>query len=327
MKINKQHREQFIADVRRAGFDDPFLEQHYNLVVQEGMENYRLGETLVFDNSRMLYQLDIQADEQGFPFLHGYQAALLKTHPITHSVFEGVDTRSLEIDMKAVDWNNQLDELPKVFSQIMQLKASGDSEATDIAERLEARYWTGTAAGRHLQLDYLKERFGQVHYFEATGGIGNINSRQAFNLLSGRHLVRFEQIQSGSYTGYWFGLKPLDPEALPGEHKQFSEERYDGFDLVAVLRNLRITEMDDRRKSFILIRQLIEGDATPATIMSEGKEIQIRLTVDAAQALLNTLDDQGNTVPLRQFPDEKNSVLPVAEKKLQKRKRGKGNGI
>lgn len=330
MEINKHHREQFVAEAGRLGFDDPFLESQYDMMATEWMESYQMDQTIDFGDDRMLFRLDLKLDESGLPYLHGYEAMLLKTHPILHhGMFNGIDTTELENRLKQGDWNSDMEELSKLFEQLTKLTTSGNATARDIAERLEARYWVATPVDNHINVDRWKERFGRAHYFRLDGGFGDITVRQAYNLLSGRQMVRFEQARPDRYTGYWFGLKRLaNPSVVNKERRCFEEVRYNGFDIAGGLRELCIKEMGSKRTGIMLIRSLTEGDLAPATMETNGLEIPVYLSANPQEKSINIYDkdlkelDIGESVSLKNDTGEgKTESKPANSVKINRRNR------
>lgn len=324
MEIDKSHREQFISDVRRLGFDDPFLENYYNMMVLQGLEQHQLNETIDCGDDRVLYRLDLKPDEAGLPALQGYTATLLKTHPVRHGVFEGIDTRTLENRLKQGDWKINMDEFSDLYEQITRLTISGNTVTMDIAQRLEARYLMGTVADSHINTDWLKLRFGRDHYFDISEPFGEITPKQAYNLMSLRPVIRFMQSAPNHFRGYWFSLKPFKPAVALKEGKWFEELYQEGFDLATKLRELSVREMETKRGGTSLIRQLIEGDLALATMNMDGKWIPVRLSVNPEEKSLVIYDGNLREISLDTYL-EKNK----GEKKgpITKKNKGKSKGI
>lgn len=324
MDIAMQRKDQFLADVKKLGFDDPFLEHYYDLFVDKKKLYYILSDTIDFEDSRMLYNIDWRVDEDGFPFLKGYEATLLKTHPIDHGVFSEIDTAELEKEMAAINWNTELSELPGLYEKILELKSSKDLNATDVAERLEARYWTGTAVSNFLQLEQYKVKFGKSHFFDLKGDISDVTSQQAYHLLSGRFIFRFEQTLTEGYKPNWFGLKENNIVGTNKTKKQFREVRYEEFDLHPLLNKYGIKGIKSSSGGQAIKRNLANGDITAAIMVHAGKEYPVHLIVDADSQNLYTITETGMQVPMDEFLQSIKAVEGMG-KNIRKYKNGKGN--
>ncbi|MBK1439788.1 hypothetical protein JHJ32_07325 [Parapedobacter sp. ISTM3] len=279
MKSSEQNLDGFLEVVGIFELDDPFIAHYHGLMVKNNLSEYRYHLTKTFgpQNNRIDYAVDLGLDGGGKPYLHGYRATLFDTHPIEHGVFGGIDTRELEERMKDKDWNNSLPELPGVFRDIVQLSLCGREKAVDIAERLEARYWLGTPVEIHLNIGRLREKFAKEHYFQAAFAPSNITAKKAYNLLSGRFIVRYEDTRPGYYKATWVGLKQVDGAASA---KSFEEAVYPDFEYGVQLRQLGVLEMATREKGYPLIGCLMDGDLVPANIITGEHVRPVWLSVD-----------------------------------------------
>lgn len=319
MGLYANHRDSFLADMRRMGFDDPLLEGEYDAVQLSKMGKSTMLYT-DFGEDRMLYRLDLELDENKRPFFNGFKATLIKTHPIVHGVFSGVNTRELEEQLKKGGWNTDMDILSDLFGRIMTLTTSTCEQAKDIAQRLQARYWLGTTLSNQLNLDRLHSQFGYSHYFLLAGKMGKVTANQAYNLLSGRPVLRLD------FFGH--GLRPEMFVGLRLKGREFEELKYDGFDIGAKLLEINLKEVKSEESGLELIDRLRDGDCAPATLIRLGIEIPVYLSVDADRKCLLMFDADGQRLYINASAQRDRIAKERSEKIASStRKKGNGNGL
>lgn len=81
--------------------------------------------------------------------------------PVSHAVVQGIDTRTLEKQMQAIDWSemslNDKDAL-KVIGMLNHLSRSNDPLAEQIADQLMLKYWSWRLPGEgNLSLEEMKQ--------------------------------------------------------------------------------------------------------------------------------------------------------------------------
>lgn len=318
MEINKHHREAVMAEMRRLGFDDPLMEIRYDMLATNGLESYQVSQSVDFGDDRMLFQLDLKMDGNGLPYLHGYEAMLLVTHPIPHARFRDIDTKNLEDRLKRGEWNSDMDELSAIFGQLVELTSIGDDRASDIAARLEARYWLGKSVSSHINVDRLKERFTRRHYFEITGTISDIIAKQAYNLLCGRAIIRFKQINPCQRDGYWFWLEALDDSKTTRDYETVLSHEW--FNPELTMKKLPIDLTASKRAKDIIVQGLIDGDLTHANITVNGKDIPVFLSVNPRKKTIEIYDmdrkelDVGELVSQEKKATQENKVASAIKK-------------
>jgi len=261
MNIGEQHKTEFLAGIRSLGFEEGLLDDYYDMLRNGQQDAVSWKEYRDFDNSRVLYEPELRRDELGLPYLFAYNATLLETHPIKHGVYGHIDTETIEDCLKDGKWLTDPALFSDLLAQLTELSVCGNSIAKDIAQRLETRYLMGTSATRHINVDWLLKRFGKSHYFRCDQqGLSDVSLIQAYNLMSGRPVLRFEATEPNVYTGYWFGLKRF-PEPMIGEKGSlwFEEKQYRGFKPHLLLRKLPINDIEKEGTDTLLIQQLING--------------------------------------------------------------------
>lgn len=314
-----KHRDVFLEDMKRLGFEDPFLGDVYDKVLADGLEQ-KLDWRSDFGDDRMLYRLDIGIDNERLPYLAGFKATLIKTHPIEHGIFAGVDTGALEEQLKKGDWNTDMDVVSDLFGSILTLTTSKSEKANEIGERLQARYWLGTSLTNHLKLDRLLSRFGRSHYFLLAGKIGKVTAKQAYNLISGRPRLLMDFFAPALRPETWVGLKSKGGE--------FEEVIYDGCDIVSKLQQVNIKELKNERTGLQLLERFADGDLVPATLVRLGVEIPVCLSADPKGKCPVMVDADGRNL----YIDRPLSRRDTAKEKVEKmpssgRKKGNGTGI
>lgn len=334
MEDRAQNLAKFLEVVTALGLEDPFIAYYYELMVKNTLSEYqyKITKELGQEKNKVEYRVDLALDSAGEPYVKGYRVTMLDTHPLEHGVFAGIDTRELEERMKGKDWNNNLPDLPEVFRDIIRLKLSGSDKAIDVAERLEARYWLGTPVEMHLNIKGLKEKFSKEHYFGTTAVMASVTAKKAFNLLSGRYIVRFEDVLPGIFSANWTGLKQVGSAS---SDKVFEEVLYPDFGYGVHLRELGVTEMASPESGVALLGSLMDGDLASANLATDGLEIPVYLSVDPVKKCINVLDrdmkvlDIGKT--MRKSVEKGNEIdgtPPVRRKKKDKgRKKSNGKGI
>lgn len=327
MKAEAQHKEEFLAEIRALGFDEGFLDDYYDMLLQGRQPSVSWQEYQDFENGRMLLEPELILAESNLPYLYGYRATLLETHPIHHGIYGGIDTQVLENRLKEGEWSSGPAVHSELFAQTTELALSGNKIAKDISQRLEARYWIGTSAAQNINVDWLLKCFGKTHYFSCDQkGLNNVSIIQAYNLISGRPVLHFEQTSPNAYTGYWFGLKRLQKPLISKDKEPvwFEEKRYPGFDPFCLLELSAIKEMKQADLGLPLFRQLLSGNIAAATVMIGGKEQPCRISADAENNRLFLRDDHGVEICIRKgtLNQERKSI-----KKISSQKKNKRNGI
>ncbi|TYR37402.1 hypothetical protein FXV77_05190 [Sphingobacterium phlebotomi] len=318
----EQHKERFLSVMEVLGFDDPFLEQYYDLFVNEGMDNYQFAKLFDFEEGRMLCKLVLIADEHSLPYFKGVHAVLLKTHPISHGVFNGIDTLELENQMKVIDWNSQLDELPKIFGKITELKISGNKFAKDVAERLEVRYWSETAVAKHIKLNSIQDKFARFHLFDFDDPLGVLPVRYVYNLLCGRALMGLDLSRLDPLARSYFSLQPKPPLGYRSPDKSFTEVNHPEFDLKTELGKYPLKDMQSLPQSSQLMYDLTRGNIAEGTLLISGNDYPVRIALGGKTLALHVVDKRNNLTPIDRFI-QKVLAWEVAHIK----RKGKNNGI
>ncbi len=327
MDMTRQ-KEKFVGALKELGFNDPLLEEYYELIASGTTKTHMYECYMDFADTRMLYRLDMQHNESGFPAVKSYTATKLDTHPIRHGTFGDVDTYNLERRLEENTWHNNPDEFSELYGLLTNLKTSGNRIAHNIAERLEARHLIGTSGEKHVQAVRLKSKLGKSHLFQLTGGVSDVTARQAYNVMCGRFAIRVGRPDfSGNYNFRWFGLKPLRPKASAKEKKWFEEVLYEGFDLGAELSKLPVREMETEQSGLPLIRGLMEGDLASATINIEGQGIPVYVSVNPEKKDLNIYGVDLKPININTLSEKPAGRQKKYNEPASLRKPGKRNGF
>lgn len=304
---------------------DIYLDGCYGLDVIPYFQRDRIGD------DEMSYELQIKPDKQGIYQPEKYTATLLSTHPILHGMYAGIDTWELEQRMKQTDWKNFTQwnvsdtHNSKIINDVFQLLTSDSRYGKDIARRLELRYWLHTPMEQKVNIlshigDYQKK-----FDFELSGGLTDITTREAYNLLSGRGVL-MPDLNSNKPDVHIWDWKVLEN----GELKTVPN-----YDLKSELEKLPLPDLKDFLKGPQLIYDLIIGDRVPVKMEKDGKmEIVLMEADPKAQSVrlysqvmteLNVAAFQLNDVQKHLF-DKKVSPPDTAAKPKQIKKR-KGRSL
>ena len=335
--MEREALEAFVHYVEELGFTGLPLARYY-----EQMQAHRLSELEVknylkwFGKDRASFDLAFEAVEN-HPCLSGYTATIRQVPPVEHGIYSGIDTAALEQKMGKVNWNRKgehdpadkstqavLKTIPDIFLDLGRLSESGDSKAVLLADSLKIKYWSGTLVEQSLDLTAIVQQFEKKHYFRIKGDeLSDVTSRQAYNLLSGRHVLKFETAEAVPFSEYWIGLEPSG--------NGFSHECYDEFNIKEAIGRLQVAEMKNDQSGAGLIRSLIEGDLVAAHISAGEKLIPVLLAANAKKKEITLFNEQGVEFSPEQLlhthSGQKNKKdISSRKPPLVKRKPGKNKG-
>ncbi len=278
----------------------------------------RIGDDL------MDYHLTITQDKaSGLYHPEGYQAILLQTHPIAHSVIAGIDTRELEGRLKAIDWNGYVprksepgSDVFKAVVDVVNLGLWETKEAADISSRLELRYWLNTPVEQDLRIRNHINDYQKSHYFPIKNDFSDIHPNEAYNLLSGRAVLKFQEIENkpGHFNSHWKVLENGKLETLPD------------YDFMAALRLLPIPEIRQDITGPQIIYNFIRGDRVPVTLLDGNKTTPVFLEANPRDQSIKIYNrDMVRIYPQKIQPKEEQQ--PLIQKQVPTKKRsGKNKG-
>jgi len=247
-----------------------------------------------FGDDEMSYQLTIKKDNaSGLYYPQGYEATLLQTHPVRHGSFGAIDTYELEQQMKKITWNKTLQEVAydpdavKIYEDMNELLA-GNAQAKDIAHRLQLRYWIHTPIEQHLDIYKHISDYQKHGYFPLNNGLADINTREAYHLLSGRAVLKFYQKADGPQRFYtnWNLYDKDKLITLPN------------YNLVLLLKNAGVKEATQDASGVQLIYDLIRGERPLVHIKKDNSEITVYIEADPRLKSLAVYDKDLNRIEI-----------------------------
>jgi hypothetical protein len=252
----EENIEQLVSQLSDMGFHKPnmysYLEDCWGMDVISHYQRERIGD------DEMSYQVAIKRDGvSGFYYPEGYEAILLRTHPVHHGRFNDIDTQKLEQQLKEVNWNEYMpkntrqdDKVFRVILEVVDLAVWQNKEAQDISRRLQLRYWLHTPVEQDLNVAQYISDYQKSYYFPLNNGFADIHAREAYNLLSGRGVLKFYQQENepDNLCTHWKVIRG-------GKLATLSD-----FDFIKALRELPIEEINNDRTGPQLIYNLIRGE-------------------------------------------------------------------
>lgn len=234
------------------------------------------------------YHLTIGQDTASGSYMpEGYQATLLQTHPIQHARIDGIDTFKLEQRLKAIDWNSYIPknnevggDMFRAIIDVVNLSLSGTKGAADISRRLQLRHWLGTPVGQDLNVSSHIDDYQKSHYFQLKNDLTDVSTAEAYNLLSGRAVMKFRQVedQQGDFKAEWKELSDGKLKPLPD------------YDFMAILKALPVPEAHSETTGSKLVYDLIKGDRVAVTFEENGKSSPVYLEANPRERTISVFD-------------------------------------
>lgn len=294
----KEHNlEQLVSQLSQLGFHKTgmydYLEGCWGMDVIPHYQRERIGD------DEMSYQLRIKKDDTtGSYHPEGYQAVLLKTHPVPHGTFGGIDTLQLEQHLKGVNWNaysKKALEDPKILgivTDVIDLAAWQHSrDAKDISARLQLRYWLHTPVEQEFNIAQHIHAYEKRAYFPLNNGLSDIHAREAYNLLSDRAVLKFYQLKD-------------DPNTFFSHWKAFTNgelKTYPAYDLMKVLKSLSIEEINHDRTGPQLIYDLVRGERVRAVLNKDDVALRsVYLEAEPRRQTMNLYDSNLQPLNIRE---------------------------
>lgn len=298
--MQEHNWEQLAGALERLGFTNPYMKRY--LRACNGMEDIPYNQRERYGDDEMSWQVHIAKDAGGRYHPADYTAILLKTHPVPHGTFAGINTRELEERMKATGWQRfaygtaVLDRnASAIIDDIFTLLREG-GPAKDIASRLELRYWLHTPIEQHINIFSDIARYQRRHDFRLKGDVSDVTARESYNLLCGRGVQKL-------YT------KEDDPEVIYSHWQQFADGELRGFpelDLKKMLLHLPVVEGRDNAFTPKLMRDLQQGER--ASVHESGTLETCYLHVSPKDRALVVTNEQEQVIRKAKLKEEIHTV-------------------
>jgi len=331
--------EEFVNHVESLGFTGLPLSSYYQSIKSNSVEaldiaNYKKQ----FKDDTMTYDLKFRLDEpKEQVILAAFKATLRHIPFIEHGLYNGVDTKKLEQLLASVDWRKEkqlppqqqlqqeIEAVADLFVLFNRLRISGNEQANLILSSLQFKYWSGTPIEDYVNLSAIRQQFEKTYLFSLDGSISDCSAKDAYNLLSGRHVVKFEETSPFLYNAHWTGLVPSH-----SKRDQLELVTHPKFEIAKLLGNLPLVEMRNDARTYELIYSLAQGDETKAALDINGLVTPVLLVADPASQKINLLDVNGKSLPASVL--QPSLAVPLKKSKnrkppIIKRKPGKNRGI
>ena len=272
------------------------------------------------EDKKVEYSFNIYKDlELGLFKLENYYAKMLKLPEIDHAIFGHIDTRELEQRMAKVDWNLGAIPFPgnsrlsNAFYDLIDLVRLDDKKAIEIAEVLIVKYWSDTAMRELVNYSIGTAEYEKRMSFPLNMDTNDVEEIQAFNILDGRSVMKFENPTEQNTDVYW--IKEKDGQLVT----------FPDFDLSGILKKLSWENPPNELTGPEIILEMMAGNRVPA-IMKAGKEpVQTFIECEAENATITLYNESGKQMDLSGFVN-KESTKRQSIKKPAKRK-GKGRSL
>lgn len=253
-----------------------------------------------------------------------YSAFITDITPIQHVKDQLVDSENTENLIKAINWNQSIDELKAknpgiedIIGSVLFMKAFDHTK--DIADKLMIRYWFDTPMQEHVSLDVISGHpLPIVLSTPLTGNFSDIDLKEAFALLSGRAVMKAS-------------LESIQPSVVPQTHWIIYEngelQQVPAFEIDKVVRSLNHQTRPDEDSLTAIMTQLIKGEYAPVSLLIEGKPVVGYLEADPRAKNVRFYDEEGNKIELNHQPSlktvhEKVSEISNQVKKSKEKKKG-----
>lgn len=270
-----------VSDLARIGFPVTNMDVYLNGCI--GMQRIEVLHNIQFGNDRMYYDAKIpRRNIVSDYYLDGYKATLLKTHPLPNQLLDGISISDLDLQMLSIDWNRSVEEVlndPKaarIYNELHVLSLVSNKKIEDAIDRLMLRYLRNTPFTEKLDVNRHANRYLKSHYFKVKGNAEDTNLKQAYNLLSGRSVLKFYPAPAnrGDYAPMWLGVSNGVEVKLPD------------FDLMGILKTLPLPVLSDQIKGPKLIYDLTSGDLVATPIVHDKQIESVLIQADPQTRLV-----------------------------------------
>ncbi|TDX00517.1 hypothetical protein [Dinghuibacter silviterrae] len=207
--------DHLVEQLEEVGFIWPGMYDNLQKSINEGNYVIRLNDRRRYGDDEMFYGLTIIKDPKTHDFSpYEYVAILLRTHPVPHGTYEGLETALLEQRMKDINWNDyeRITHLAggkntiSILEDIRKLTTSSDPGAQDIAKRLQLRYWLNTPIEQRYPIPHYYDEYAARQLFTLSNSFSDIHTRDAYNLMCNRSVMKFE-LTGNRIIPYWVVLE------------------------------------------------------------------------------------------------------------------------
>jgi|GEM_PF-1799973 len=164
-------------------------------------------------------------------------------------------------------------------------------------------------------------------YFKVTGTVEDCHLGEAYNLLCGRPVLKFEPSGGNDYRGKWV---TLDPNPGTGALRM---QPHPQFDFHGLLKTLRAKEMDQDKTSLPLISSLLCGNITAATLVNGADITPGFVSIDALNERFVFYNAQKEIIPYedlwerKETKEVKEGTLRLKPKVIKRVPHEKNKGI
>lgn len=313
-----EEQERILERLAELGFSPEAIRKY--IEAQPGAGYIRAWERKYNDNDYVLYQLDLDREEN-LLVPKGYHAHLIRVPELAHGTFDDIDTLQLEKRIRAIDWEYSAfsthgpdSEIRKVFDDLDKLFKSGDNDGAEIANDLRKHY---------IFPEHTSSLPVTSYYFELNGSFADFHTRQSYNLLCGRAVVKFEQSidRPLTFLPRWAIIQKGNLIYLPE------------YGFGTKIKELGLHEMKISYSGLPLLDDLIRGERCLVHLTSVGRIIPVYLETDPLNQGFRFYDFKGNRVKHKELvkttspADQQTNAPEQNRNRLNIRKPGKNRGL
>jgi hypothetical protein len=234
------------------------------------------------DQYRKIYKVD------------DYKAILIEV-PITHGVYEGIDTKILDERMSKVDWYEDLTRQAdgiKILIELEVLQWKNKEEATDIAHKLMIRHFANTPMEPRIPEGLDRSPYTQFINVPLSNGTGNISFEEANGLLHGRSVMKYISGENDDRV-HW--IKVVD-----GYLKLFAD-----FDLAEIIKQMPWATKPDILTEAAILSEMVNGKDYPAKMMINNKAVDGSIYVEPINKTIIFKNEMGREINWKIWAEKK----------------------
>ncbi|GEM_PF-2884244 len=254
------------------------------------------GRTDMDEHTQVNIDLLIKPESDGYS-VDGYKIELVKIPKVAHTVSQGIDTAQLEQRLAAVNWRmidkEQLleDNIAVIIDEVMFLRLTGSGQAQDVMDMLILKYWSSAPVMEVL--DYIDlTPFKTGFSCELHGNVNDLDAVQAYNLLEGRCVMRFYDLQQEFPTdAYW----------LKFENGDFIE--YPAYNINGALQILPLFPPLTMKTGPNLMALVLCGQRVKVNMKVGGTIVDVGIEADAPDRDIAIFNSSGKRVTLSELKE------------------------
>lgn len=277
-------------------------------LLEENLSLNRDAFTLRLDHNTpegfAIYQIPITKTGDRYT-IDAYTLSLTLYPPVSHGVFNGVDTAKLEESMRDLDWNNdrhlfhQEKEEVRMIGKTADIKRQmldlwNDPAASDIADLLALKYWQSSDYFSSIVPERALETMALYSQRDFTFNAG-IESRVAMNLLAGRAVPMHIVYPDMEPSAQWI---KLNLEYQASKKDAFIEIA--GVTQLELIKLLNFLPLHDFGSYDHINSGLIKGDLVRATF---SPDVIVLLEADPGRRIINVYTQDRRPIPVNLFFD------------------------